>query len=171
MLIPRKWRGSWSTRLRWWSQSFEIHLAFTFLLRSQKRHHSKQDTLLIMFWSQSQSFLLCIRLWVKSKNCHSYGQFADEQVNSHHSKNCVNAGQTRSSSVLLTGSGSIILFLFGYIKQKITDQEFLSLNDLLEAIREEFDRLSKSVLENVFNEWLIRLQTCFDYEGSYFPEG
>jgi hypothetical protein len=53
-------------------------------------------------------------------------------------------------------------FLFGYIKQKITGQEFVSPDDLFEAMREEFDRLSKSVLENVFDEWLIRIQTCVD---------
>jgi histone-lysine N-methyltransferase SETMAR len=61
-------------------------------------------------------------------------------------------------------------FLFGYIKQKITGQEFASPDDLLEAIREEFDRLSPSVLESVFEEWMIRLQTCIDHKGSYFPE-
>jgi hypothetical protein len=58
-----------------------------------------------------------------------------------------------------------------YIKQKIAGQEFLSPDDLLEAIREEYDRPSKSVLESVFDEWLIRLQTYIDYQGSYFPEG
>jgi hypothetical protein len=54
-------------------------------------------------------------------------------------------------------------FLFGYIKQKITGQEFASPDDLLEAIRDEFDRISPSVLESVFEEWLIRLQTCIDH--------
>jgi hypothetical protein len=58
-----------------------------------------------------------------------------------------------------------------YIKQKIAGQEFVSLDDLLDAIREEFDRLSKSVLESVFDKWLIHLQTCVDYPGSYFREG
>jgi hypothetical protein len=46
----------------------------------------------------------------------------------------------------------------------------MSPDDLLEAIREEFNRPSKSVLESVFEEWLIRLQTCIDHQGSYFPE-
>jgi hypothetical protein len=62
-------------------------------------------------------------------------------------------------------------FLFGYIKQKIAGQEFLSADDLLGAIRKAFDRLSRSVLESVFGEWLICLQTCIDYESSYFLEG
>jgi transposase len=62
-------------------------------------------------------------------------------------------------------------FLFGYIKQKIAGQKFVSPDDLLEAIREEFDRFSKSVLESLFDEWMIRLQTCLDYKGSHFPEG
>jgi hypothetical protein len=43
-------------------------------------------------------------------------------------------------------------FLFEYIKQKIAGQEFVSSDDLFEVIREEFDRLSKSVLENIFDE-------------------
>jgi hypothetical protein len=46
----------------------------------------------------------------------------------------------------------------------------MSPDDLLAAIREEFKRLSKSVLENMFDEWLIRLQTCIHRKGSYFPE-
>jgi hypothetical protein len=62
-------------------------------------------------------------------------------------------------------------FLFGYIKQKIVGQEFLSVGDLLEAIREAFDRLSRSVLESVFDEWMVRLQTYIDHESYYFPEG
>jgi hypothetical protein len=61
-------------------------------------------------------------------------------------------------------------FLFGYIKQKIIGQEFASPDDLFEAIREEFDGLSPSVLESVFEEWLIRLQTYLDNQSSYFPE-
>jgi hypothetical protein len=47
----------------------------------------------------------------------------------------------------------------------------MSADDLLEAIREVFDRLSRSVLESVFDEWLVRLQAYIDHEGSYFPEG
>jgi histone-lysine N-methyltransferase SETMAR len=62
-------------------------------------------------------------------------------------------------------------FLVGYIKQKIAGHEFVSPDDLLEAIREEFERLSKSFLESLFDEWLIRLQTYLDYQGSYFLEG
>jgi transposase len=43
-------------------------------------------------------------------------------------------------------------FLFVHIKQKIAGQEFLSADDLLEAIREEFDHLSRPALESVFDE-------------------
>jgi hypothetical protein len=62
-------------------------------------------------------------------------------------------------------------FLFGYIKQMIGDQEFASPDDLFEAITEEFDRLSRSVFESMFDEWLICLQTCLDYHDSCFLEG
>jgi hypothetical protein len=62
-------------------------------------------------------------------------------------------------------------FPFSCIKQKIAGQEFMSPDDLLKAIREEFDRLSKSVLEYVFDEWLIRLKTCLDYQDSCFLGG
>jgi hypothetical protein len=46
------------------------------------------------------------------KTCYSYGQFADTQVESSHSKNCFNAIQTRYSSIVLTGSASIRLLSF-----------------------------------------------------------
>jgi hypothetical protein len=62
-------------------------------------------------------------------------------------------------------------FLFGHIKQKIAGREFVSAEDFLEAIRDEFDQLSRPVLENVFDEWMIRLQRCIDYNSSYFLEG
>jgi hypothetical protein len=61
--------------------------------------------------------------------------------------------------------------LFGYIKHKIAGQEFVSADRLLEAIRETFGHLSRPVLESVFDEWLMRLQRCIDYQDSYFPEG
>jgi hypothetical protein len=62
-------------------------------------------------------------------------------------------------------------FLFGYIKQKIAGHEFVSADGLLKAIREAFGRLSKPVLESVFDEWMMCLQRHIDYQGSYFPEG
>jgi histone-lysine N-methyltransferase SETMAR len=62
-------------------------------------------------------------------------------------------------------------FLFGHIKQNIAGQELLSADDLLEALREEFNYLSRPALENVFDEWLIRLQSYIDYGGPYFSEG
>jgi hypothetical protein len=65
-----------------------------------------QDTLLIMFWPQLQSFLLCIRLWVKSKNLSFIWTIRRHISQKQPFKNCVNTGQTRSSSILLTGFGS-----------------------------------------------------------------
>jgi hypothetical protein len=62
-------------------------------------------------------------------------------------------------------------FPFGYIKQKIAGQEFVSADGLLEAIRDAFDYLSRPVFESAFDEWLMRLQMYIDYYGSYFPEG
>jgi hypothetical protein len=47
----------------------------------------------------------------------------------------------------------------------------VSADDLLEAIREAFGHLSRPVIESVFDEWLIHLQRCIDYQGSYFPDG
>jgi hypothetical protein len=85
-------------------------------------------------------------------------------------KKCINVGQKCSLSTLLTGSCSIRLFLFGYLKQKIASQKFVSLDDLLEAIREEFDHRSRSVFESVLDDWMIHLQTCINYHGSYFPD-
>jgi hypothetical protein len=59
---------------------------------------------------------------------------------------------------------------FRDVEQKIIGQKCLSADDLLEARREGFDRLSRSVLESLFDEWLVRLSTCIDYEGSYLPK-
>jgi hypothetical protein len=81
---------------------------------------------------------------------------------------CVKLAAHRPYSPDLTPSD---FFVFGYIKQKIAGQEFVSADDLLEAIREKFDRLSKCVLESLFDEWMIRLQTYIDDQYSYFPEG
>jgi hypothetical protein len=47
----------------------------------------------------------------------------------------------------------------------------MSADDLFEAIREEFYHLSRSVIESVFEDWLICLQISIDYQCSYFPEG
>jgi hypothetical protein len=47
----------------------------------------------------------------------------------------------------------------------------VSADGLLEAIREAFGHLSRPVLESIFDEWLMRLQRCIDYKGSYFTEG
>jgi hypothetical protein len=54
-------------------------------------------------------------------------------------------------------------FLFSCFKQKIFAQKFVSADDLLEAIRDEFEPLSRSFLENVFDDWMIHLQTFNDY--------
>jgi hypothetical protein len=61
--------------------------------------------------------------------------------------------------------------LFGYIKQKIAGQEFMSADDLLEAIREALGHLSRPVIESVFYEWMMRFQRYLDYHNSYFQEG
>jgi histone-lysine N-methyltransferase SETMAR len=61
--------------------------------------------------------------------------------------------------------------LFEYIKQKIAGQEFVSADGLLKAIREAFGHFSRPVLESVFDEWLMSLQRCINYQGSYFLKG
>jgi hypothetical protein len=107
----------------------------------------------------------------KQKACHSYGQFADIQVKIHHSKSASMRVKLSPHPPYSPDMAPSDFFLFGYIKQKIAGQEFVSLDDLLEAIREEFGRLSKSFLESVFYEWLIRLQNYLDYQDSYFAKG
>jgi hypothetical protein len=47
----------------------------------------------------------------------------------------------------------------------------VSEDGLLEAIREAFGHLSRPVFEIIFDEWLMRLQRCIDYQDSYFSKG
>jgi transposase len=61
-------------------------------------------------------------------------------------------------------------FLFGYLKEKMLGLEFDSPEALLDWIRTEFERISRQVLEEVFEDWIARVQKCIECEGDYFPE-
>jgi transposase len=61
-------------------------------------------------------------------------------------------------------------FLFGHLKGKMIGREFDSPDALIAWIKATFEALPKPGLEQVFEEWIRRVEQCIDNEGSYFPE-
>lgn len=61
-------------------------------------------------------------------------------------------------------------FLFGYLKRKLRDWAINSFEDLVFAISTEMIRISKEVLENVFNNWLKRLEKVITENGEYYSK-
>jgi hypothetical protein len=49
-------------------------------------------------------------------------------------------------------------------------REFGSPDALIACIKATFEALPKPGLEQVFEEWIHRVERCIDDEGSYFPE-
>ena len=58
-------------------------------------------------------------------------------------------------------------YLFGKLKKKFECVMFESAEELEEAIRDEFSKISKNELKSVFNGWIERLQRCIEIGGSY----
>jgi hypothetical protein len=75
-----------------------------------------QNISLIMYWSQLNSFLLRMRLLFKNKYLSFIWTIRPYTSKNRHSKNCTNAGHSRSSSGPFIGFYSVGLFLFEYIK-------------------------------------------------------
>jgi hypothetical protein len=59
--------------------------------------------------------------------------------------------------------------LFGHIRQKFAGREFNNIKDLIAAIREGFPFISRSVLENVFDEWMTRPSLASAIRVPIFP--
>jgi hypothetical protein len=62
---------------------------------------------------------------------------------------------------------SIGFFLFGYIKGQVLSLEFDSPVDLLEWIRDEFEKISPAVLEEIFDSWIMCVGKYIQHEGDY----
>ena len=58
-------------------------------------------------------------------------------------------------------------YLFGYLKQKLKEIEFSSVDELKQWIIDEFSRIEYTKLLEVFFEWERRLQTCISTNGEY----
>lgn len=58
-------------------------------------------------------------------------------------------------------------YLFGLLKNQLIGKTFDSVDELLCWIGGKFDSISKSELQKVFDEWLIRLQKVIDANGHY----
>jgi hypothetical protein len=60
-------------------------------------------------------------------------------------------------------------FLFGYVKAKLQGMEFLSDQELLEAIREVVSGIASDTLNAVFEEWMERLEWVSKNNGDSYP--
>ena len=58
-------------------------------------------------------------------------------------------------------------YLFGYVKGRLTGQEFESREHLFEAISDILRAIPNEKLMEVFLEWERRLQRCIDMDGEY----
>jgi hypothetical protein len=56
------------------------------------------------------------------------------------------------------------------MKEKMLGLEFDFAEDLLHWIRAEFERIPRASLENIFESWINRFESCIQYEEDYFPE-
>jgi hypothetical protein len=57
-------------------------------------------------------------------------------------------------------------FLFGYIKEKLTDYDYRTREELKSAIIEICNEISDDVLINVFHSWLKRVKWVIRHAGS-----
>ena len=58
-------------------------------------------------------------------------------------------------------------YLFEKLKQKFEGVMFESAEELEDAIRDEFSKISKDELKSVFNGCIKRLQRCIEIGGAY----
>jgi hypothetical protein len=61
-------------------------------------------------------------------------------------------------------------FLFDHLKSMMIEQEFDSPEDLIAWIEATFERISKQVIQYVFEDWIERVERCIAHEDSYFSE-
>ena len=58
-------------------------------------------------------------------------------------------------------------YLFGKLKHLIIGKEFAGPDDLINWINAEFMKIPKSELNEVFLEWMKRLEKCIHNKGEY----
>jgi transposase len=61
-------------------------------------------------------------------------------------------------------------FVFGHLKSMMAGREFDSPQNLIAWIKATFERISRSLIERVFEEWMDQMEQCIAHQGSYFSE-
>ena len=59
-------------------------------------------------------------------------------------------------------------FLFGYLKRKIEGYELNDENQLFEKVSETLYSIPNQLFVAAYEEWIIRLETDMNSDGSYF---
>jgi hypothetical protein len=92
-----------------------------------------------------------------------------DNAHSHNSKlsqECMSAFKAEQLLHLADGPGisASYFFLFGCIKETMSDDNCASLPDLLKTIAEIFTQINKAMLISVFKSWIKRLQLVIKHE-------
>ena len=61
-------------------------------------------------------------------------------------------------------------FLFPKLKKQLRGIRFNDDNEMLTALEQAIDSLTKEDLKNCLEDWLIRMHKCIDAEGQYFEK-
>jgi hypothetical protein len=59
-------------------------------------------------------------------------------------------------------------FIFGYLKEKVTDFDSATREELQSAITVIFDEIGKDRLAPIFRSWMERLKCVIKNEGRYY---
>ena len=62
------------------------------------------------------------------------------------------------------------LFLFRKLKKQLHGIGFNDDNEILTALEQAIDGLTKEDFKNCFEDWFIRMHKCIDAEGHYFEK-
>jgi histone-lysine N-methyltransferase SETMAR len=79
---------------------------------------------------------------------------------SESSRNCIQSARAErlSHPPYSPGLAPSDSFLFGYIKEELTDYDFRKREELKSAIIKIFNEIADDILINVFHSWLKRLK-------------
>ena len=61
-------------------------------------------------------------------------------------------------------------FLFAKLKKQVHGIRFNDDNEMLTALEQAIDSLTKEDFKNCFEDWFIRMYKCIDAEGQYFEK-
>jgi NAD dependent epimerase/dehydratase family enzyme len=60
------------------------------------------------------------------------------------------------------------LWFFGYAKEQMKDQTITSDDDLEGALTDNWESVSRTILQLVFREWMARLGWVIEHHGKYY---